>query len=44
MYLDWIEREKNEIADKFSKYAAKPRLTSESHDIFKIFFNINEVF
>ena len=40
MYLDWVAREKNAIADKFARYASQPRLTSESKDLFRIFFNL----
>lgn len=30
LYLDLVERDKNQIADLCSKYASKPRMTSES--------------
>jgi len=29
MYLDWIERDQNKVADTFAKRASKPRLVSE---------------
>ena len=44
MYLDWIPREKNQMADKFSRYGSKPRFTSDPNELFRIFFNVNDVF
>ena len=40
MYVDWIERSQNSVADMFAKYACKPRLVSEQHDVFKVFFSL----
>lgn len=42
IYLSWIEREKNTIADKLSRYASQPRLISEHQDIFRVFFSLNK--
>ena len=43
LYLDWVERENNQIADLFSRYASKPRLTSESKDVFRVFFDFQDI-
>jgi len=40
MYVDWIDRGENSVADIFAKYASKPRLLSEEHDVFKVFFSL----
>jgi hypothetical protein len=40
LYIDWIEREKNSVADLFSRYASKPRFLSEKDDLFRIFFSL----
>ena len=40
MYLDWVPRDENSIADLFANYGSKPRITSESGDVFRIFFSL----
>lgn len=43
MYLDWIPREENTIADAFAKHASKPRLVSELEhrgEGFGVFFSL----
>ena len=44
MSIDWLERESNELADQFSKYASQPRLLSEHDDFFRVFFDIGDVY
>ena len=44
VYLSWIEREKNTVADQFAKYASQPRLLSEKDDIFRVFFSLDKFF
>ena len=40
LHCDWIDRKQNTVADLFSKYGAKPRLTSEKDDVFRVFFSL----
>ncbi len=43
VYVDWIPREANAFADILARYGSNPRLTSEAADVFRIFFQAEEI-
>lgn len=42
IYMDWVGRDMNTIADQLSRYGSKPRLTSEASDVFRVYFDLSE--